>query len=211
MSLALYRRRLKRSLEGCRLKMCLQLIMFEEQFCLSLFGLLIPVPWLDHRVRMPRGDCMIERWGVYFDPDSIVFCWGDKSKRFWFPWMWDHCKTEVMRPDGSWAPYVASYDEGREPDGRLTEHHPYTYVLKSGEVQSRTATVHAERRTWRWRMFPWLPFRKVRQSIDVNFDNEVGERTGSWKGGCIGCGWDMKPGETLLQTLRRMEAERTFR
>lgn len=202
-------RRIRMSLRGCTFKWSLCLLLFEEEYCLSVFGYLIALPFMDRWHREPHE--MVERWGVYFDPDSVVFCWGDKSKRFWFPWMWDHCKTEVMRPDGSWVPYVASYLEGKEPDGRLTECHPYTYVLKSGETQSRVATVYAERRTWRWRMFQWLPFRKVRQSIDVRFDDEVGEETGSWKGGCIGCGWDMKPGESLLQTLRRMESEREFK
>ena len=202
--------RIKRSLRGCRFKWSLGLISFEDEFAADIFGFLISVPFLDRWHTMP--DECLDRWGVYFDPDSIVFSWGNKrGKRFWFPWMWDHCQSEVMRPDGTWVPYVASYDEGKEPDGRLQETHPYTYTLKSGEVQNRMAIVYAERRTWRWRMFPWLPFRKVRQSIDVNFDAEVGERTGSWKGGCVGCGWDMQPNETLLQTLRRMEMEREFK
>lgn len=48
------------------------------------------------------------------------------------------------------------------------------------------------------------------RSIDVEFNAEVGERTGSWKGGCIGCGYQMNPNETPLQALRRMEAERKF-
>ncbi len=39
----------------------------------------------------------------------------------------------------------------------------------------------------------------------------VGERTGSWKGGTIGCGNDLLPGETMEQSLRRMERDRTFR
>lgn len=71
-----------------------------------------------------------------------------------------------------------------------------------------------ERRTWWWKWFRWfrLPFPwKTRQSIDVHFSDEVGDAAGSWKGGVIGTGWDMLPGETMEQTLRRMEAERRFR
>jgi hypothetical protein len=44
----------------------------------------------------------------------------------------------------------------------------------------------------------------------VEFDREVGERSGTWKGGCIGCGYKMLPGETIAQAIRRMEAERVF-
>ena len=64
--------------------------------------------------------------------------------------------------------------------------------------------------TWRvlkrWPIYKWY-----RKSINVQFSDETGERTGSWKGGTIGCGYDMLPGETAEQTLRRMEKEREFR
>lgn len=202
-------RRIRRSLEGCRLKPSLRLCLFEEQFDLDIFGFLIALPFMDRWHRMPH-ECM-ESWGVYYHEKSVVFCWGDRHKTFYMPWMWDHCKTEVRRPDGSWVPYVASYDN-KEPDGREILTFPYRYTLKSGEIQDATATVYVERRTWKWRWLPRLPWpRLVRQSIDIAFDMEIGERSGSWKGGCIGCGWDMRPGETPEQTLRRMESERTFR
>lgn len=92
-----------------------------------------------------------------------------------------------------------------------TEQHTYTYVLRSGEKQIRCATIHRER---------WVLGRKVlhklgwpkqkRMYIEVSFSGEVGERSGSWKGGCIGCGYRMLDGETPLDALRRMERERDF-
>lgn len=54
-------------------------------------------------------------------------------------------------------------------------------------------------------------FSKIRTDIDVEFDKEVGERTGSWKGGVLGCGWGLLPGETPYECLKRMERERLFR
>jgi hypothetical protein len=50
----------------------------------------------------------------------------------------------------------------------------------------------------------------VSTTLDVKFDDEVGERSGSWKGGTIGCSYEMLPNETPEQTLRRMEKEREF-
>lgn len=202
--------RVKMSLRGCSLRPRLRLCLFEEEFCLDLFGFLIALPFMDRWRREPHE--IMEAWGIYYFESSLVICFGRSSKYIYMPWMWDHCKTEVRRADGSWVPYVASYDEGKEPDGRELQTFSYRYTLRSGEVQEATATVHAERRTWKWRMFPWLPWpRKVRQDLDVHFDREMGERAGSWKGGCIGCGWDMQPSESMEQTLRRMEAERVFR
>ena len=84
----------------------------------------------------------------------------------------------------------------------------YTYILKNGTVQNRKATCHIERRTWSVRWAPWL--KKVSTTLDVNFNDEVGERSGTWKGGTIGCSYEMLPNETPEQTLRRMEKERKF-
>jgi hypothetical protein len=44
----------------------------------------------------------------------------------------------------------------------------------------------------------------------IEFNDEVGERTGSWKGGTLGCGYNLLPNETPLECLRRMEKERKF-
>jgi hypothetical protein len=210
-TIALYRKRITRSLEGCKFRLCVRLCLFEEQFCLSLFGFLIALPFLDRWHRHPHE--MMEAWGFYFDEHdwSFVWCWGDWSCRKYHPLRMQHHSWHVLRPDGTWAKRVQSYEKG-EPDGRREWVLPYHYKLRSGEVQERMATVFVERGEWRRRWIGWLPmFRKIRQSIKVCFNDEVGESTGSWKGGCIGCGYDMKPGETAEQTLRRMERERTFR
>lgn len=215
MSTATYSRRILRSLEGCTFKPSLKLCLFEDGYCLNLFGFLIALPFLDRWWYHPHE--IMEAWGVYLNGvesqwrfDSIVWCWGDYCKFWHMPWEWKHFRTDVRRPDGSWATRVQSYEKG-EPDGREVSTLPYRYVLRSGEVQERTATVYVERMEWRRKWTRWLPlFAKVRTSIDVAFNDEVGERTGSWKGGCIGCGWNMLPGETAEQTLRRMERERVF-
>jgi hypothetical protein len=39
---------------------------------------------------------------------------------------------------------------------------------------------------------------------------EAGKRKGSWKGGTLGCGYELKKNETPLECLRRMESEREF-
>lgn len=122
-----------------------------------------------------------------------------------------HIAHDVMRPDGSWVPYVGTWEHGKEPDGRYIETHPYRYLLRSGEVQQRIATIHVERREWRLRWLRWTRLgRDVRYYLDVEFSDEVGERSGSWKGGTVGCGYEMRPGETPSQCLRRMESERRF-
>jgi len=50
----------------------------------------------------------------------------------------------------------------------------------------------------------------IRRMINIEFSDEVGERTGSWKGGCTACGYDWLPGEEQETALRRMERECKF-
>lgn len=91
------------------------------------------------------------------------------------------------------------------------ETHPYTYNLERGEVQRVTASVLHERRTMGRNILSRLGWpSRIEHVIDVHFDGEVGERAGSWKGGTIGCGYEMNEGEQPVDTLRRMERDRKF-
>lgn len=89
-----------------------------------------------------------------------------------------------------------------------SEQHSFTYVLNNGTIQERTATCTIEKRKWHRKWFPFLT--KVSEVIDIEFSDEVGERTGTWKGGTIGCSYDMSPNDTIESCLRRMERERKF-
>jgi hypothetical protein len=201
-----------------RPRMALQLCLFGDRPHYSLniealrINLWIRLPFLERWAREPED--IMESWGASYTAEAggLHLRWGRKYKIITMPWHdWQHISHMVRRPGGDWVPYVGSWEHDKKPDGRAEERHPYFYLLQSGEVQQRTATIHVERRIWRLRWLRWTSlFQKVRHSIDVEFDGEVGERTGSWKGGTIGCGYDLKPGETPLQCLRRMQAERRF-
>jgi len=68
--------------------------------------------------------------------------------------------------------------------------------------------VERERRP-KW--LTWIKlFSKVSRSIEIDFSSEVGEESGSWKGGCIGCSWQLKPNQTPLEALKEMESTRKF-
>lgn len=49
----------------------------------------------------------------------------------------------------------------------------------------------------------WLRKAKVRRSMDIHFSAETGKRKGSWKGGTIGHGIEMLPGELHEAAFRR--------
>lgn len=159
-------------------------------FGLFKFCFAFPWPWT-----VPDDcQCSGPTFGFNFFGDGLHLHWGkshgkrdDPFTIIPMPWQWRHRKHLVL--------------------SATPENHPYTYTLRSGEVQERTATITEEMRYW---TRPWLPYERWQRDIDVLFNKEVGERSGSWKGGVLGCGWAMLPGESALDTLRRMEQEREF-
>ena len=166
------------------------------------------------------------QWGFYIyyhgflSETNLVICKGKKSKYIHFPWNLEWYRTshaiELIEGDPRWVHEFKGsrqdfWDKEKWKNLLWSETHPYTYVLNSGEIQNRMATITVEQREWRRRRLMWTTlFNQVRTSISVEFDDEVGERTGSWKGGTLGCGWDLKPNESPLECLRRMEKERKF-
>lgn len=158
---------------------------------LGLFKVALAFPW---PWTVPdEYQCSGPTYGFHFYEDVLFVRWGkNKGQRtapqkvFYMPWSWRHQEHKILT----------------EP-----ESYPYAYVLRDGTVQYRIAKIRVETRLW---TRPWLPSSLLRKSIDVEFDGEVGERTGTWKGGTLGCSYEMKQDETPLGTLRRMEQERKF-
>lgn len=148
-----------------------------------------PWPW----VVPDEHQCSGPIYGFVFFSDGLHLHWGKcKGKRgdpmtvIGMPWRWRHREHKVLS----------------EPEAA-----PFRYVLRSGQVQERVATIQVESRLWT--RF-WLPFRRMSRYIDIKFDGEVGERSGTWKGGVIGCSYEMQPGEAPVDTLRRMERDEVF-
>ena len=159
-------------------------------------------------------------WGIDVDRYNIVWHWNRVYKSWRWPFHTITLDHSYMTGEGLRT--VPEYSVGNMPESEdgnpfwnrpeaFFETHPYTYKLKRGEVQNRKATILHERWTHGRNILSKLgwPSRTL-HAISVNFDDEVGERTGTWKGGTVGCGYNMIPGETPLATLRRMEKERKF-
>jgi hypothetical protein len=192
--------------------------------CLALFSLHVGLsgPFLRKFARRVLRGSYEGRSTSFRIFDNAIWweCWAPtmswtKGEPWWMrwtwhaPWTWEHVRHTYLNADGS-----VHHDAGRQEYQAPAEtkaQYSYRYVLKNGTAQDRVATVNGDEREWRWRWFKWSPWpRKIRRSIDVSFNDEVGERTGSWKGGTVGCGYDWLHGETQEQALRRMERERTF-
>jgi len=123
-----------------------------------------------------------------------------------------HVRHDILCVDG-WKPSPKRPWEHNEGDPVPAKNSKrYKYVCRDGTIQDDIiATYSVEEREWRWKALRWLPWpRKVSRCISVEFDKEVGEERGSWKGGTIGCGYEMRVGETPDECLYRMQRERRF-
>ena len=163
--------------------------------------------WEVHRQEF--GFSWVERaFHVHYGPqthDSTT----TKSRCFFVPWQnWrfvrhslyglagEHHWTESDRRD--WAAYHAAKDACPKA--------AFAFLDYDGE--RIVATTMIEEREWLFGegAFKWLSwFRKpkIRRSLAIDYSAEVGDRKGSWKGGTMGTGIDMLPGELHDAAFRR--------
>lgn len=176
---------------------------YSLDLCLGWGHFNVTLPFKTKRTE----DCEWLSYGFNFFEKTLMLRWGEHLKVIDLPFISYQFKHHrVIDKQGNWIDGRDSYDN---PD-IWRETHSYTYTLESGEVQHRKATCYIEERQWKRKWLPtFFPCSTLTcRSIDITFDDEVGERTGTWKGGTLGCRYDMIDGETIEQTLRRMEKER---
>lgn len=186
---------------------------------LFFFSLTIILPiwnnWTD--------ECDAPKWGISYFRQTFWIHRGGKGNMkgggkwttFDMPWQLKWVRTSFLRKDGTWEHETKgnhkNFWEEKWKDVIWNKTYDYKYILTSGEVQKIKATIKVEEMEWRMNWFKWTSFgNKISKTIDVTFNGEVGEEIGSWKGGTIGCGYNLLPNETPLQCLRRMEKERKF-
>jgi hypothetical protein len=213
----------------------LPFLIYLTLWALILFPLLI-FGWGSLYIHLPIKtgiqDCDSAAWGINYHGNILWvyiggggnFEGGKKWKTITMPWDMTWVRTSTkMKGDNDWwfhetkqnrknwaedaeGVVVGSYDWLNK--NKWKETHEFTDKYDNSVVN---ATISVEEREWRPLWFQWTSiFSKVRRSIDVEFDKEVGKRKGSWKGGTVGCGQDLLPNETPLECLKRMEREMEF-
>lgn len=177
--------------------------------------------WITFYINLPIystwDECEVPEYGFYvYEGKALVICKGLKTKHIYMPWYLDWVRSSRLLKDGTWVTETKgdkkNFWEDEWKDKLWQETHKYIYVTEDQQIQDDIdATIGVSIMEWRPRWFRWTKmFAKVRKSIEIEFNNEVGNRRGSWKGGCTGCGYEMRDNESPLQTLRRMQRERSF-
>lgn len=180
--------------------------------------------WISWYIHLPIystiDECEYPEFGWYYHSNSLVLCWNMKKKFIHMLWTYEWIRTSRLLKDGTWENEVKGgkrkeYSKERdqwELENLWSETHHVTYVTTGGEIQDDIeATIKVQEIEWRQKWLMWTKWgNKVSKSINVDFNNEVGNQRGSWKGGVLGCSEEIKGNEKPLRTLRRMMKERNF-
>lgn len=171
-------------------------------------------------------DCESAAWGFNYHNNTAWFYIGGagnfeggrKWKTFDMPWSWEWYRTSTLLKDLTWhhekKGAVRGYKENEYGSHHWIEENQWKDTVPYTDNYDGTivnATISVEEREWRMNWLYWCPFfNKVRTTISIEFDQEVGPRKGSWKGGTIGCSYELLPNETPYECLSRMEKNRSF-
>jgi len=214
---------------GCRLRMHA----FGRTLIVALPPIIKPArEWVDtSRHSWSKGaggywDSHEREYGFVFVEGALHLDYGqqtgdsttDKSKCYFLPWkQWRFVGHRLYGLDGKLfakLPHRAKFNSPAYAEQKRLEDACPTASFDFDDFDGEriTAVTKIEEREWAFgeRKFKWLSlFRrnKIRRSLDIRFSAETGKRKGSWKGGTVGHGIDMLPGELHVDAFRRYCAE----
>lgn len=136
----------------------------------------------------------------------------------WAEWRFIRFSLYDLHGDHVWTQHDSKrkgvafdrYEEQRKVEASLPK---AAFRFKDYDGEEITATTHIEEREWlrgtKWyKWLSWFYAPKVKRSLDIQFSAETGRRKGSWKGGTLGHGIEMLPGELHESAFKRYCSER---
>ena len=200
---------------------------------ISMFGWhsIFKFPWKSKR--FPDGDCDAPEYGIAIHSNTFwLYKGGDGNlgggSKYWtwdlpyFTWIHMRHDIECDLGDSEYGEMVRMCPESSlkryDEEGRyiplfkneLVKKYNYDYK-DSYDGKLVPCIFWVEEREWRRKWFTKSKrFSKVSRYIQIEFSDEVGKEKGSWKGGCMGCSYDLLPNETPMECIKRMERERKF-
>lgn len=166
-------------------------------------------------------ECDPPKWGIAIHNATLWIYLGGKGNMNggvkWWTWSFpfinkNWVRTSILLDDDSWAHETPKKREQFYNESWKAIQKSWSYNYTDQYDGSIIPTkIYVEEREWRPKWLGWTSlFAKVSRNIDIHFSEEVGRKKRSWKGGCVGCGYDLLPEEEPLDCLKRMEKERSF-
>ena len=117
--------------------------------------------WGSTHIKLPifiknKKSMRTENYGIsLYENDSVHLSWRYKYKIIHFPWSWSHVRSSFLNKDGTLHHNYISYEP---TPTEIVSKHNYVYVLNSGKIQERIATIHGSEMEWRWICFKKFSF-----------------------------------------------------
>jgi hypothetical protein len=164
-------------------------------------------------------ECDPQKWGIAIHNNTLWIYRGGKGNMKggskWWTWdipfvTKDWVRTSILLKDDTWEHETKGNCKDFYKDEWKAKQKSWTYnYTDSYDGEVIPTTIYVEEREWRPKWLKWTRlFAKVRRTIDVHFSKQVGKRKKTWKGGVVGCSYELLPNETPLECLQRMEKER---
>ena len=172
-----------------------------------------PGYWDEHARKYGFGlslDGFVQVWHGAQTHDSTT----DKVWCTHLPWtQWRHVRTSYYGLNGEHFWTEPKHVRGQPWDHQAVwdkrdECPTVKFLIEDYDGEKITATTRIEEREWllgeKWcKWLSWFTKPRIRRSLDIAFSAEVGTEKGSWKGGLMGTGIEMLPGELHEQAFRR--------
>jgi len=166
-----------------------------------------------------------KRYGFYYSPEEYflhisygidapeLISYIDQDFGWFVPWL-EHkfSHYEFYDLDNKTKLYefkdIKRFDCFREREKIIDKVPKIRFQCLDYDNETIEATVYIEKRVWTkgtgW--FQWLKYFNAPlevKSIEIKFNKEVGERKGSWKGGTIAHGFEIKENESVVDCFKR--------
>jgi hypothetical protein len=167
------------------------------------------------------NECDSPKWGIAIHNNTFWIYRGGKGNmnggNKWWTWYIpfvtkDWVRTSILLKDDTWEHETKGNKKDFYNEQWKAKQKSWTYdYVDSYDSEIIPTTIFVYEMEWRPKWMHWTSvFAKTKRKIDVHFSKECGKRKGSWKGGTLGCNYELLPNETPLDCLRRMEKERKF-
>lgn len=207
-------------------------------FSLGYGKVYIVFPWKNKNVYEEDINNPEKKYGFYLYGDGGFFdsfwYYVNKNghsdvKSIDMPWSYKFYRHSILLKDGSWwtsldkdvrkarKSGIDTYSDKRyyldsDDESIFKAKLPFSYTTKHGTEQNTTATVRMEEREWRQRWLYWTKlFNHVSTVLEIEFNDEMGNKRGSWKGGTLGCSCKVTKNQKekldLITPLKRFEKE----
>jgi hypothetical protein len=158
------------------------------------------------------------KYGFGLSPEGVIQVWHgaqthdsttDKTWCTHLPWtQWRHVRRSFYGLQGEHFWTEAKPCPWEVMDAKRKGCPTVAFLIEDYDGQKITATTRIEEMEWlrgeKWcKWLSWFSKPRIRRSLDIAFSSEVGTEKGSLKGGMMGHGIDMLPGELHEAAFRR--------